>query len=107
MTEAASPRGAAFALFGQLALVRAAALNRRRGRLAQLVRASRLHREGPRFESVAAHQMPIAKLARFPGLFPARTGVVHQCTYRKLRVFHWQNTPFGITHSPSQDRSLR
>src|SRR5229473_943405 len=32
------------------------ALNRRRGRLAQLVRASRLHREGRRFESVAAYQ---------------------------------------------------
>jgi hypothetical protein len=31
-------------------------LNTGRGRLAQLVRASRLHREGLRFESVAAHQ---------------------------------------------------
>src|SRR6202011_2380399 len=31
-------------------------LNRRRGRLAQLVRASRLHREGRRFESVTAYQ---------------------------------------------------
>src|SRR4051812_3243419 len=34
----------------------AAGLNRRRGRLAQLVRASRLHREGRQFESVAAYQ---------------------------------------------------
>ena len=34
----------------------AARLNTRQGRLAQLVRASRLHREGLRFESVAAHQ---------------------------------------------------
>src|SRR6266403_5344485 len=31
-------------------------LNKRRGRLAQLVRASRLHREGRRFESVTAYQ---------------------------------------------------
>lgn len=33
------------------------------GRLAQLVRASRLHREGPRFESVTAHQPSLASRA--------------------------------------------
>src|SRR5260370_6400493 len=39
-----------------LAPMGAPALNRRRGRLAQLVRASRLRREGRRFESVTAYQ---------------------------------------------------
>jgi hypothetical protein len=40
----------------ELANEGAPGLNTRRGRLAQLVRASRLHREGRRFESVAAYQ---------------------------------------------------
>jgi hypothetical protein len=35
----------------------AVALNRGRGRLAQLVRASRLHREGREFESLAAYHL--------------------------------------------------
>ncbi len=39
-----------------LAFTGRGAVNSRRGRLAQLVRASRLHREGRRFESVAAYQ---------------------------------------------------
>jgi hypothetical protein len=57
MTTAASPRDAAF-LSGdtRLAPDGPAALNRPQGRLAQLVRASRLHREGRRFESVTAYQ---------------------------------------------------
>src|ERR1700682_3662474 len=50
------PWGAAFYGSWWLAPDGPAALNRRRGRLAQLVRASRLHREGRRFESVTAYQ---------------------------------------------------
>ena len=42
-------------VLGRLAPEGPAALNRRRGRLAQLVRASRLHREGREFESLAAY----------------------------------------------------
>jgi|SRR4051812_10762796 hypothetical protein len=42
-------------VLGRLAPDGPAALNRRRGRLAQLVRASRLHREGREFESLAAY----------------------------------------------------
>src|SRR5947209_12414946 len=75
MTEAAPPPGAAFALFGQLALVAAAALNRRRGRLAQLVRASRLHREGREFESLAAYHP--SRLTRFG--WASRSGQRERC----------------------------
>src|ERR1700738_4039668 len=57
MTNSGAPAGAAFFMSdARLAPDGPAALNRRRGRLAQLVRASRLHREGRRFESVTAYQ---------------------------------------------------
>src|SRR3954469_24377312 len=48
--------GAAHMAMPPLAPGAKAAVNRDRGRLAQLVRASRLHREGRRFESVTAYQ---------------------------------------------------
>src|SRR5690554_3695903 len=39
---------------------RISGIMRQHGRLAQLVRASRLHREGRGFESLTAHQIPAA-----------------------------------------------
>jgi hypothetical protein len=57
MTKAASFGAPLFyEALHRLARQAMAALNRRRGRLAQLVRASRLHREGREFESLAAYQ---------------------------------------------------
>src|ERR1700727_1429439 len=63
-------------VLGRLAPDGPAALNRRRGRLAQLVRASRLHREGREFESLAAYQQN-------QGLRPAF-----------LKVFFRKNSPW-------------
>ncbi len=78
---------ALFAMRSGLARTPAGGLKRRLGgRLAQLVRASRLHREGPRFESVTAHQPALARRRRLPrriptgegGLFAASFGLASQ-----------------------------
>lgn len=45
--------------------------------------------------------IPRPHLGRLPDLLPTRTGVVHKCAYRELRVFRWENTPFSLGELPN------
>ena len=92
---AASLRGAPLFLWGdaRLAPGGVAALNRRRGRLAQLVRASRLHREGRRFESVTAYQ---------PDQIVEGPGPRHQCllSLRRSQAVSERTSQGEVSSSP-------
>src|ERR1700682_220259 len=95
------PWGAAFYGSWWLAPDGPAALNRRRGRLAQLVRASRLHREGRRFESVTAYQKN-----RQPGFLGlplrqpyAAISAEHRLARAKVRL-----APRSVRHLPLASR---